>query len=57
MQNSDSKEHSSKVYIPKGTKDNESPHKQPKPMGTAHPFNVLDTTPMGKFVKKLFGLK
>ena len=30
---------------------------QLKPMGTQHPINVLDVTPMGKFVKKLFGLK
>ena len=56
MQNSDSKEQTSKVYIPKGTKDKESPS-QLKPMGTQHPINVLDKTPMGKIVKKLSGLK
>ena len=37
MKNSDSKEQSSKVYIPKGTKDKESPCDHSKPMGTAHP--------------------
>ena len=57
MKNSDSKEQSSKVYIPKGTKDKESPCDHSKPMGTAHPINTLDITPMGKLVKKLFGLK
>lgn len=57
MNDSDNNEQSNKVYIPVWTKDKESHCDQPKPMGTAHPINVLDKTPMGKFVKKLFGLK
>ena len=57
MDNSEKKEQVNKVYIPKGTKDNESSYKLPKRMGTQHPINVLDKTPMGKIVKKLFGLK
>jgi hypothetical protein len=57
MKNSDYKEQSCNVYIPKRTKDKESPCNHSKPMGTAHPINVLDMTSMGKIVKKLFGLK
>ena len=57
MNDSDNKELSNKEHIPTRTKDKESHCDQPKPMGTAHPINVLDKTPMGKFVKKLFGLK
>ena len=57
MNNSEKKEQVNKVYIPTGTRDKESPCNHSKPMGTAHPINVLDMTPMGKIVKKLFGLK
>lgn len=57
MQNSDSKEQSSKVYIPTGTRDKESLCNQPKSIGTAHPINVLDKTPMGKIVKKVIWIK
>ena len=56
MKNSDYKEQSCKVYIHKGGNDKASPS-QLKPMGTQPPINTLDMTPMGKLVKKLFGLK
>ena len=57
MKNSDYKEQSCNVYIPQVENDKASPGSQLKPMGTQHPINVLDKTPMGKIVKKLFGLK
>ena len=56
MKNSDYKEQSCNVYIPQVENDKASPS-QLEPMGTQHPINVLDKTPMGKIVKKLFGLK
>ena len=57
MNDSENKKQVNKVYTPKGGNDKTSPNSQLKPMGTAHPINVLDMTPMGKIVKKLFGLK
>lgn len=46
-----------KIYISKDGATKEPSKKQSIPIGTAHPINVLDMTPMGKIVKKLFGLK
>ena len=52
MNDSENKKQVNKVYTPKGGNDKASPS-QLKPMGTQHPINVLDMTPMGKIVKKL----